>query len=273
LAVCPDGGGYLTDGEGRLLRLGADGAVAVDTVVPALERAANGACSSDGNLTMADGYRLVRVMRGEEASVRSVTVPREFGPTVALARGKEGEIVTVNGGAVGFSLRRLDRAGSWRMAHHARGRGSAPREFFGRLVTDPISGNTALFSQDGSGALLLDGSGRLIRRVALPPVAGLDGTEHLLIGVARAADGTYVLQREAWEPMMHPSGIAAVRPHTAFEVLDFQSPGALEKVEEPFIMGNLQGSDDAGNLYFVKVQRLGDGPLLTVTKARLWRNP
>jgi hypothetical protein len=73
--------------------------------------------------------------------------------------------------------------------------------------------------------------------------------------------------------MMHPSGIAAVRPHTAFEVLDFQSPGALEKVEEPFIMGNLQGSDDAGNLYFVKVQRLGDGPLLTVTKARLWRNP
>jgi hypothetical protein len=52
-----------------------------------------------------------------------------------------------------------------------------------------------------------------------------------------------------------------------------QFPGALEKVEEPFIVGDLQGSDDAGSLYFVRVQRLGDGPLLSVTKARLWRNP
>ena len=98
----------------------------------------------------------------------------------------------------------------------------------------------------------------------------------MVIGVALAADGTYVLPRDAWEPMTLPSGIAAVRSHTAFEVLDFQSPealGALEKVEEPFILGNLQGSDATGNLYFVKVQRLGDVPLLGVTKARLWRNP
>ena len=52
LAVCPVGESHLTDREGRLLRLGADGAVAIDTVVPALERAANGACSSDGKLTV-----------------------------------------------------------------------------------------------------------------------------------------------------------------------------------------------------------------------------
>ena len=66
--------------------------------------------------------------------------------------------------------------------------------------------------------------------------------------------------------------MSAVRSHVAFEVLDFQASGALAKVEEPSVMGDLEGSDDAGNLYFVRVQR-GDVPLLSVTKARLWRSP
>jgi type 1 glutamine amidotransferase len=271
LAVCPDGESYLTDRQGRLLRLGADGAVVTDKVVPALERATDGACSTDGNLTISHGDHLVRLMRGEEAP-RSVQVPPELGPTTALARGKDGEIVTLNGGSLGSSVHRLDRAGSWGKTRSASGRLSAPRHLFGRIIIDSVLGNTALFLHDGTEALLLDSSGGLLRRVALPPVDGLDGSRHVLIGVARAADGTYVLEREAQEPTTHPSGMSAVRSHVAFEVLDFQAPGALAKVEEPSVMGDLEGADDAGNLYFVRVQR-GDVPLLSVTKARLWRSP
>ncbi len=95
-------------------------------MVPPLEGLTIGACSSDGDLTMALGYSLFRVMREEGAPIRPVPIPREVGPTLGLARGKDGEIVTLNGGALGSNLHRLDRAGSFGKAYSAGGRLSAP---------------------------------------------------------------------------------------------------------------------------------------------------